>query len=139
MIAVKGLSYSYTLGKTIHFPDFEVSAEQPCLLLGESGSGKTTLLHLAGGLLRSQNGSILIKDTDITGLSASALDHFRGQSIGFTFQRNHLIGALSVEKNLMLAPFLAGIRQDHKRIDELLRRLGLAEKRNARIHELSQG
>ena len=140
MIAVKNLSYSYSnSGKTIHFPDFEVSAEQPCLLLGESGSGKTTLLHLVGGLLRSQSGNISIRDTDITRFSASALDHFRGQSIGFIFQKNHLINSLSVKKNLMLAPFLAGLHQDHKRVDEVLHHLGLTEKRNARVQELSQG
>lgn len=108
-------------------------------MLGESGSGKTTLLHLLGGLLKSQQGSIEVNGTDITKLYESALDRFRGQHYGFIFQRNHLISALSVEKNLLMAPFLAGFKQDRERVEEVLTQLGIAEKRHSAINELSLG
>lgn len=139
MIEVCGLSYAYPSGKRIKFADFSIKKTEQWLLLGESGSGKTTLLHLMGGLLRSQEGKIAIRDTDITQLSESKLDHFRGAHMGFIFQRNHLISALTVKRNLLMAPFLAGLKQDEGRVEEVLSQLDLADKKNARVSELSQG
>ena len=139
MIAISKLSYQYPGARDISFSDFTIDRNEPCLLLGESGSGKTTLLHLLGGLLRSQQGTIEVNGTDITKLSESALDHFRGQHYGFIFQRNHLISALSVEKNLLIAPFLAGLKQDRERVEEVLTQLGIAEKKYSAIRELSLG
>jgi putative ABC transport system ATP-binding protein len=59
--------------------------------------------------------------------------------MGFIFQRNHLISALTVEKNLLMAPFLANINQDKNRVDEVLEQLGISEKKHEKIHRLSQG
>lgn len=139
MIEVRGLSYQYSSGKRITFDDLDVSKGAQWLLLGQSGSGKTTLLHLMSGLLTSQQGKITIQGTDITQLSESRLDHFRGANMGFVFQKNHLIHALTVRKNLLMAPFLAGLKQDEDRIEEVLKELGLEEKGDSRINELSQG
>jgi putative ABC transport system ATP-binding protein len=139
MIRTSSLSYSYNSEKIIQFSDLMIQTGEQFLLLGESGSGKTTLLHLLGGLLKSQQGSIEVNGTDITTLSDSARDHFRGQHYGFIFQRNHLISALSVEKNLLMAPFLAGLKQDRARVHEVLTQLGIGEKKHAAISELSLG
>src|SRR6478735_12567528 len=139
MIKVEGLQYSYRGGKEIAFRDFQIQKSEHWLLLGESGSGKTTLLHLLGGLLSSQYGKIEIDNTDIMKLSESQLDHFRGKNYGFVFQKNHLINALTVKKNLLMAPFLAGLKQDHTRVAEVLEQLGLADKKNSRTQDLSQG
>ena len=139
MITIRGLSYSYNNQTRISFEDLTIQQGEHWLLLGESGSGKTTLLHLLGGLLKSHEGSIMMNSTDITQLSESALDHYRGQHIGFVFQRNHLISALSVKNNLLMAPFLAGIKQDEKRIEEILGQLGLVEKKNSNVKNISQG
>lgn len=139
MISSSKLSYCYPGASPISFPDLNIHVNEQYLLLGQSGSGKTTLLHLLGGLLKSQQGSINVNGTDITQLSESALDRFRGQHYGFIFQRNHLINALSVEKNLLMAPFLAGIKQDRSRVVEVLSQLGIDEKKDAAIRELSFG
>ena len=139
MIKVTGLSYSYKAGHSIAFNDFEVNKGEHWLLLGESGSGKTTLLHLLGGLLKSQQGKIEVNQTDITRLSESSLDHFRGKHYGFIFQKNHLIAALTVKKNLLMAPFLAGLQQNEDRVHSVLSQLGLENKVNAKISELSYG
>ncbi|MFM7430894.1 MAG: ABC transporter ATP-binding protein [Flammeovirgaceae bacterium] len=140
MIKVSNLLYQYKgTDKQIRFPDFEVPTGETSLLLGESGSGKTTLLHLIGGLLRSQVGNILIADSDITQLNESALDRFRAKHIGFIFQRNHLINALSVKKNVAMAPYLAGEKSIDPRIEEVLLQLGLADKQHAKINQLSVG
>jgi ABC-type lipoprotein export system ATPase subunit len=139
MIEVRQVSYAYETGKSISFPDFTVSNSEPCLLLGESGSGKTTLLHLIGGLLKSQNGKIVIEGTDLSTLSETALDRFRGQHMGFIFQKNHLITALSVKNNLKMAPYLSGLRQDESRIEQVLEEVSLLEKSNAKVNSLSHG
>jgi ABC-type lipoprotein export system ATPase subunit len=139
MIDVSGLNYSYPTGRRMIFNDFSVQQGEHWLLLGESGSGKTTLLHLLGGLLKSQAGKVSVNGTDITTLSESELDRFRGQHYGFIFQKNHLIQSLSVKKNLLMAPFLAGLAQDEGRVEIVLNQLGLTEIKNARINELSFG
>lgn len=139
MIKTSSLNYSYATEMKIQFSDLTIQTGEQFLLLGESGSGKTTLLHLLGGLLRSQHGSIEVNGTDITRLPESGLDRFRGQHYGFIFQRNHLISALSVEKNLLMAPFLAGLKQDNHRVEEVLTQLGIAEKKRSRIKDLSLG
>ncbi len=91
MINVVNLTFSYTFYQTISFPSFSLDKGEHCLLLGESGSGKTTLLHLLGGLLRGYSGNLQLNNTELSSLSESALDKFRGKNIGFIFQKNHLI------------------------------------------------
>lgn len=139
MIQVSGLTFQYRGGTIIRFPDFKVAAGEHVLLLGESGSGKTTLLHLTGGLLRNYQGSIKISATELSTLSESALDHFRGRNMGFVFQRNHLISALTVEQNLAMPPFLANMPVDSQRIADVLLPLGLEGKAGSKVTELSQG
>ncbi|MDZ4714088.1 MAG: ATP-binding cassette domain-containing protein [Cytophagales bacterium] len=139
MIRVSGQAYQYPGSRRIAFQDFDIGAGAHGLLLGDSGSGKTTLLHLVGGLLRAQQGTIEVQGTDLAKLSESRLDDFRGKHVGFVFQKNHLITALSVEKNLLVAPFFAGLPPDLVRVEEILRSLGIEEQRHARIRELSHG
>lgn len=139
MVSVSSLSYQYASGEALFFPDFEIGKGRSCLLLGNSGSGKTTLLHLMGGLLRIQKGRVQIDGLDLSKISDSQIDKIRGRHIGFIFQRNHLLSALSVKKNLLMAPFLAGVDQNEGRVEEVLAQLGLWDKKNAAVRELSQG
>src|SRR5688572_12195794 len=98
MISVSDLSFTYSNASKIAFPDFFVNTGDHLVVLGESGSGKTTLLYLLGGLLRNYAGNIKIKKVSLETLNEHALDKFRGQNIGFVFQRHHLIPALTVEQ-----------------------------------------
>jgi ABC-type lipoprotein export system ATPase subunit len=139
MIQLKNLSYAYNPQKVISFPEFNLNKGEHCLLLGQSGSGKTTLLHLLGGLLRGYSGSIKIDSTELSTLSESDLDRFRGANMGFVFQKNHLLSALTVEKNLLMAPYLSDKKVSAERIDAILNTLGLAEIRNSTVTKISQG
>jgi ABC-type lipoprotein export system ATPase subunit len=139
MIRTRSLSYTYNSEKEIAFGDLNIAGGDQFLLLGESGSGKTTLLHLLGGLLKNQQGTIEVNGTSLTNLSESELDRFRGKHYGFIFQRNHLLAALSVEQNLLMAPYLAGLSQDKSRVEEVLMQLGIADQKKKRIQELSLG
>ena len=139
MVSISGLSYKFSSASAIAFPDFTVRSGEHFLLLGESGSGKTTLLHLLGGLLRNYSGSIKINDVALEELSEHRLDKFRGQNIGFIFQRNHLISALTVEQNLMMHSYLAALPLHDARMEEVLQGLGIADKRKSNVSHLSQG
>lgn len=133
MIDVKELSYQYDGGRKIPFEDFRIGKSEHVLLLGESGCGKTTLLHLIGGLLRNNSGSIKVSDTELTSLTETQLDDFRKLNLGFIFQKNHLITALNVEQNLLLA------HKDHSRANELLSSLNLSDLKKKKITSLSHG
>ena len=139
MINVANLSFSYSSGNAIAFPSFSLNQGEHCLLLGSSGSGKTTLLHLLGGLLRGYSGNIQLNNAELSAFSDSQLDAFRGKNIGFIFQKNHLITALSVEKNLVMASYLAGNAINHDHTHNVLTELGLAEKRKSSVLEISHG
>ncbi len=139
MIKIANLSFSYTQNLVISFPSFSLSKEEHCLLLGESGSGKTTLLHLMGGLLRGYSGNIQLDNTELSSMTEVEFDKFRGRNIGFIFQKNHLISALTVKNNLRIAPYLAGIPADAIHVQKVLIDLAIAEKSKSLVTEISQG
>lgn len=139
MIQVANLSFSYPLQHTIAFPSFLLDQGEHCLLLGTSGSGKTTLLHLLGGLLRGYSGNLKLNNSELSSFSETQLDSFRAKNIGFIFQKNHLINALSVEKNLVMASWLAGNSVNHEHTTAILTELGLEAKRKSSVLEISQG
>jgi len=139
MITVSNLTFQYANRAEISFPDFKVGKGEHFLLLGDSGSGKTTLLYLLAGLLRNYSGTITINDTHIEKLTESEMDKFRGQNMGFVFQRNHLIASLTVEQNLMMPAYLSKKKIDRDRIEDLLKSLGIEDLRKSKINHLSHG
>ena len=139
MILTKDLTYQYKGGEAIRFPNIEIKQGAHFLILGNSGSGKTTLLHLLSGLLSPKLGSVVIRDKDISKLSESGLDAFRGQHIGIVFQVPHFISALTVKENLEIAQKLPSNKVDRARIEQVLIRLNLGDKLNSYPNQLSQG
>lgn len=140
MIQLNGVSFRYTpQSEQLEFPDWTVQQGEHSVLLGSSGSGKTTLLHLLAGLLRPDQGQVVIGNQDITKLSGNELDRFRGQSLGLVFQQPHLLASLSLEQNLLLTQYLAGLKQDRKVIKKTLSSLSLDHRSKARVTTLSQG
>jgi len=139
MIAIENLQVRYNLQTALSFPDWALPQGEKCLLLGNSGSGKTTLLHVLAGLLTPYGGKVHIAGQELFALSKVKRDRFRGQNIGLVFQRPHLVAALSVADNLRMAQYFANLPQSGSRVNEVLNDLGIAEKQNSGIHELSQG
>ena len=117
MIASHGLQYSYFgASEAIHFPDVEVDQGNVLLLQGPSGSGKSTWLALVAGLLAPTSGSMEVAGQSMHGLGQVAKDAWRAKTIGFLPQRLHLSEALSVQENLALAFWAAGVAEDGVRI-----------------------
>lgn len=140
MIQTSQLTYRYAgAGQALRFPDLVCGRGEHWLILGQSGVGKTTFLHLLGGLLSPATGEIIVGDTQLGALRASALDRFRGKHIGIVFQKPHFVKSLTVEENLLLAQHLAGGVASKNRALSLLERLNLGHKQSALPDRLSSG
>lgn len=138
-VSVSDLSFRYAERTVLHIDDFRVAAGERVAVLGPSGCGKSTFLHLLAGLLRPTSGSITLQGQDLSALSNSAMDRFRGQHLGMVFQRLYLIRALTVRQNVVLARQLARQARDDKAVDALLAQLDLATVAQQRPAALSQG
>lgn len=109
-------------------------------IVGTSGSGKSTLLNLISGLDQPTRGKIFIKNREIASLSRKELTIFRRRNIGFVFQNYSLMPVLNVYDNVALPlTFDRGRHLNRNDIEELLRELGIWEKRKKYPHELSGG
>ncbi len=109
-------------------------------IVGTSGSGKSTLLNLVGGLDTPTKGEIFVKGREIGSLTRKELTIFRRRNIGFVFQNYSLMPVLNVYDNVALpVTFDRGNHVSHKYIEELLRELGIWEKRKKYPNELSGG
>jgi len=139
MIKIQSLTHQYNQVPKLQFPDWEIKDAEQWLLLGSSGSGKSTLLNIIAGLLKPQNGEVILDGTSVYQLSSRKMDQFRGQKIGIVFQKPHFIKSLNIYDNIAIASSLAGLPIDAKRISLLLETLGLAGKAKKYAEELSQG
>lgn len=108
-------------------------------IVGASGSGKSTLLHLIGGVDRPTSGKVYINDTDIFSLNDDKLAIFRRRQVGIIYQFYNLIPILNVEENIALPMELDNRKVEPNEMDEMLRRLGLSDRRNHLPNELSGG
>ena len=138
MLDISGLSHTYGQA-SIDFPEWKVKKEDHAIILGNSGSGKTTLLHLIGGLMQPKNGKIEVNGTEVTALSGTQLDQFRGKNIGIVFQKPHLIQSLTVKENILLAQMLGARNKDAKKIDHVLEDLAIKDLANRKVFQISQG
>jgi putative ABC transport system ATP-binding protein len=139
LIEISSLRAGYASTAVVSLDALSIVTGEHTLLLGPSGSGKTTILNVLAGLTLPISGSVKIEAREMTQLSASERDQFRGARIGLVMQRLHLISALSVFDNLKLAQRVAGRAHDAPRIDDTLRTLGIADKAKKFPRQLSQG
>lgn len=139
MFDLQQITHDYEGATVLRVPAWSAAQGEHWLLLGPSGSGKTTLLHLLAGILAPTAGRVTLAGQDLRALTPAELDRFRGQQVGIVLQRLHLISSLTVAQNLQLAQYLAGLPQDGARVRQVLAGLDLADKAQARPHELSHG
>lgn len=118
---------------------FSVEKGEFIAIVGASGSGKSTLLHLMGGVDKPTSGKVFINDKDIYQLSKDDLAIFRRREIGIIYQFYNLIPILNVEENITLPLKLDNKNIDKQRLDELIKVLGLEERRTHLPNELSGG
>ncbi|WP_343347081.1 ABC transporter ATP-binding protein [Terrisporobacter petrolearius] len=108
-------------------------------IVGPSGSGKSTFLHLIGGLERPSNGTIKVDNKDICCLSDGELAKYRREKVGFVFQQYNLIPVLNVKENIELPLKLDKQKIDKDYIEDLMKLLGIEERKDHLPNQLSGG
>jgi putative ABC transport system ATP-binding protein len=117
----------------------EIKSGESVAIIGASGSGKSTLLGLLAGLDEASDGSVIIENIEITGLSEDERARFRADHIGFVFQSFQLLPALTALENVMLPLELNGRQDARSRAEEYLLRVGLSERTSHYPRQLSGG
>ena len=121
-------------------PHFEIADGEQVAMIGTSGSGKTTLLHAIAGIVKPDGGSIRFGDAaDLTQLSESQRDVFRGKNLGYVFQTHHLLHGFTALENVVLGMSFAGKSADKAWAEKLLREVGLGDRLHYKPAKLSVG
>jgi putative ABC transport system ATP-binding protein len=119
--------------------DISINQGEFVAIIGPSGSGKSTLLHLLGGVDRPSEGKVYVDGEDIYSFGERQLALFRRRKVGFVFQSYNLIPVLTAEENIMLPMLLDNKSIDKAYLEELLKLLGIADRRHHLPSELSGG
>ncbi|WP_102144269.1 ATP-binding cassette domain-containing protein [Mycobacterium hubeiense] len=144
-LRVKDLVVEYSSGgyavRPIDGLDLEVEAGSLAILLGPSGCGKTTLLSCLGGILRPTAGRIEFGDIEVTALDRRELSSYRRNTVGIVFQAFNLVPSLTAIENVSVPMWAAGMSRAaaRQRAEELLSRVGLADRLRHRPGDLSGG
>ena len=109
--------------------------------MGTSGSGKSTLLNILGAMDKASEGKYYLQGEEISSYSEKQMAHIRNEIFGFVMQDFALIERETVEKNVIL-PLLYSKRFHHQkkaRVEQILKEVGLFEKRHQPVTKLSGG
>jgi ABC-type lipoprotein export system ATPase subunit len=119
----------------------DVKAGKKAAIIGRSGSGKSTLLHLSAGIDLPSSGEIRVFGQNIHHLNEKERTLFRRDQIGLIFQFFYLLPHLSVGDNVALPELIAGTTplEFESRIDYLLDRVGLLDRKDDPVDKLSGG
>ena len=143
ILKVESLCKTYGKGenqvKAVDNISFTIEKGEFVAIIGASGSGKSTLLHLLGGVDRPTSGKVYIEGKDIYSLSDDNLAIFRRRQVGLIYQFYNLIPVLNVVENITLPCNLDGKQINDKRLSDLLRTLGLENRKNNLPNQLSGG
>jgi len=143
VVAVKEVTRRYGEGDTavdaLRGISLDVEGSKLTAVMGPSGSGKSTLMHILAGLDKPTSGEVSIAGTEIGELSDTQLTKLRREHIGFVFQFFNLLPMLNAEENVALPLSIAGEKADKEWFEDLLKKMGLADRRSHRPSELSGG
>jgi lipoprotein-releasing system ATP-binding protein len=151
LLHVRSLHKAYLLGRfvlqVLRGCSLTVGDGEFVAVMGSSGSGKSTLLHIMGALDTPDAGTVTFAGQNVFAGSNAARDRLRNRTFGFVFQFYHLLPELNVLENVMLpvmvgCPIIGWFRRRgevRSLAEDLLGRVGLAERLQHRPNELSGG
>ena len=108
-------------------------------IIGPSGSGKSTLLHIVGGVDVPTGGKVYLDGQDVYAQNNEKLAVFRRRQVGLIYQFHNLIPTLNVVENITLPILMDRRRVNGERLEDLLRLLGLQDRRSHLPNQLSGG
>ena len=136
MIKTTNLSKHFNNETAIDYRDLVFERGKSYMLLGASGCGKSTLLNMIAGILSPDSGSIEISGEVTSSKSQKERDKFRINNIGYIFQDFKLIPEMTVIDNINI---LKLEKVDTSSADDVLRELGILDKKNKKVKYLSGG
>ena len=145
MVFTQALEKAYEVGssKLVVLKDINLQIPKAkfAVLCGPSGSGKTTLLNLIGGIDRPTKGKIVVAGQDLTMQNEDFLSDFRCNHVGFVFQAYNLVSTLTVAENVAFPMEWTQKpeKETEKRVEELLKTVGLEHRANHFPSQLSGG
>lgn len=143
ILKIENLKKVYGSGETevkaLDDISFQVEEGEFIAIIGPSGSGKSTLLHSIAGLEKPTSGNVYFYDKDIYIMNKKELTILRRQKIGIIYQFYNLIPTLNVEENIILPMELDRKKIDTKKLDEIIKFLGLEKRKKHLPNELSGG
>ena len=145
MIKCKNLNKNFDDGENknhiLKDISLEVMSGDTLAINGSSGSGKSTLLHILSGLENTSSGEIFIDGTNISYLSENELCKLRLEKIGFIYQFHHLIKELDVYENISLPLLVKKTEKGEieKKVNEIIEKVSLNDRKNFQIDKLSGG
>ena len=145
LLEAREISKIYKMGSTsvvaLDTVSLAIGEGEFVAIQGTSGSGKSTLLNILGGLDHPTEGEVFYNDTALGLRDKKEMARYRRFSVGMIFQNFNLIPTMSAAENVRLALAFGGLRgtQRRRRADDLLGRVGLAERLSHRPTELSGG
>lgn len=108
-------------------------------IMGPSGSGKSTLMNILGALDAPTSGRYYLNDKHVSELDDDQLAEFRNKEVGFVFQQFNLLNKTSVYDNVALPGLYGAIKNLDQRVTEVLKSVGLSDKRKNKSNQLSGG
>ena len=145
VIEARGVVKSYQTAtrrlEVLRGVDLDVSPGEMVAIVGASGVGKSSLLHVLGGLDVFDAGTIRLGDAQIHEMTDAARVAFRNRHVGFVFQFHHLLPEFTALENVEMPLRIAGApaAERRARAEELLERVGLADRASHRPSALSGG
>ena len=145
LIELAAITRSFVTGevetRVLHGIDLQIYPGEFVAIMGASGSGKSTLMNILGCLDRPSSGTYRFMGEDVAGFDRDELARLRREAFGFVFQSYNLIGGATARDNVEVPAVYSGMPRDerHHRAEELLAKLGLAERIHHRPNQLSGG
>jgi putative ABC transport system ATP-binding protein len=145
IIHMEGIRKVYDTGKVkveaLKGIDLAVCQGQFLATVGPSGSGKSTLMNLIGCLDTPTAGRYRLGSEDVSGFDRDALADVRNRRVGFVFQGFNLLPQISAFENVEMPLVFGGVppRERRQRVEELMERVGLADRMEHKPTELSGG
>jgi putative ABC transport system ATP-binding protein len=145
MIETTSLCRRFHVGDTwvhaLDHVDLKIDEGDFVAVMGPSGSGKSTLMNILGCLDTPDSGRYQLLDLEVAALSDDDLSRIRNRKIGFVFQSFHLLPRMTARENVILPLRYSesDLAEAWERANDLLDRLGLADRLDHRPNQLSGG